>query len=562
MRIDRRILYLAAITLTALTFTLTIIMIISTYRNMHLERKQMENSVTRKGISLLRMFEAAVCESDHAPEIAHIQQAAANVPNDEIIYIYMVDEDGKILIHSDLLWIGRQINGILPKQDETLTLRPNDTVESVMEVRRQCQMTVHTSINCRYIGIGLKTTGLERIYHEDRKHRMMMTAILILLGTATLFFILLAQNFYLVQRTLDRMKTYIQYVVESMANGLISLDADGIVTTINPAAAELIGVSIAQGLSFNSLFPEYADEIKSVLWDGSSILNREIDYQQPDGSIIPVSLSATQLRDNNGNKLGAVILLHDLREVRELYERARRAEHLASIGHMAATVAHEIRNPLSSIRGFAQYFAKLSQDKEEELAYATAMVKESDRLNLVVSELLNYARPLELDLEIISIEALFNNTVQMIKLETEKKDIEIIQEIEPDIPSVQLDPDRMLQVLLNLAQNSVTAMSDGGKLILQAAWLADQWSVQIMVQDTGSGIAKQNLPRLFEPFFTTKTHGTGLGLAIVRKIVDAHGGKIEVQSAENEGTRIMLILPQQLNAPRSEELTSHILRPV
>jgi two-component system sensor histidine kinase HydH len=391
---------------------------------------------------------------------------------------------------------------------------------------------------------------------------MMMTAILILLGTATLFFILVAQNFYLVQRTLDRMKTYIQYVVESMANGLISLDADGIVTTINPAAAELIGVSIAQGLSFNSLFPEYADEIKSVLWDGSSILNREIDYQQPDGSIIPVSLSATQLRDNNGNKLGAVILLHDLREVRELYERARRAEHLASIGHMAATVAHEIRNPLSSIRGFAQYFAKLSQDKEEELAYATAMVKESDRLNLVVSELLNYARPLELDLEIISIEALFNNTVQMIKLETEKKDIEIIQEIEPDIPSVQLDPDRMLQVLLNLAQNSVTAMSDGGKLILQAAWLADQWSVQIMVQDTGSGIAKQNLPRLFEPFFTTKTHGTGLGLAIVRKIVDAHGGKIEVQSAENEGTRIMLILPQQLNAPRSEELTSHILRPV
>ncbi len=390
-----------------------------------------------------------------------------------------------------------------------------------------------------------------------------MAAILSLLGTATLFFILLAQNLYLVQRTLDRMKTYIQYVVESMANGLISLDAKGVVTTINPAAAELIGISTseAQGLSFDSLFPEYADEIRNVLVNGSTILNKEIEYQRPDDSHIPVNLSATQLKDNHENKLGAVILLHDLREVRELHERARRAEHLASIGRMAATVAHEIRNPLSSIRGFAQYFAGVSKDKEEELAYATAMVKESDRLNLVVSELLSYARPLELDIEAISVKELFEDIVRMIGLEAEEKDVKIRQEIASDIPRIQLDRDRFLQVLLNLAQNSITAMSNGGELFLKASWLAEKQSIQIVVQDTGSGIAEQDLPRLFEPFFTTKTQGTGLGLAIVRKIIDAHGGKIEVQSEKNKGATMILVLPQQLDTPKSEESTSRILSP-
>ena len=220
MRIDRRILYFTAITLTALTFTLTIIMVVSTYRNMHLEQRQIEGALTRKGIALLRMFEAAVCGSHLASEVLHIQQAAANSTSDDIIYIYLVDKNGVILVHSDLLWIGQQLNGPLPEQDEILTLRPDDTVESVMEVRRQCQIAARAELDCRYIGIGLKMTGLEQIYSEDRKHKMMMTAILILLGTATVFFILLAQNLYLVQRTLDRMSTYIQYVVESMPNGL------------------------------------------------------------------------------------------------------------------------------------------------------------------------------------------------------------------------------------------------------------------------------------------------------------------------------------------------------
>ena len=547
MLIDRRVLNFTAITLTALTFTLTVIIAISTYRNIHLERRQQEKLLSQEGTVLLHLFEAMIrgCCSTSASGLPEIQKSVANVPGDDITFIYLLDEDGNILAHSDPQKLGGRIDGDLPERGKNLELMREDDSEHIFEIRRYFPSTTPATIGDHYLGIGLRMTDLERIYRMDRRHRIMMAAILVLLGTATLFFILVVQNSYLVQRTLDRVKSYTQYVVESMANGLISLDANGVVTAINPAAAELIDISRAktQGLSFDSLLPEYTDEIRSVLWDDSTILNRAMEYKRPDGSLIPMSLSATQVKDSSGNSLGAVILLNDLREIRELHERARRAEHLASIGRMAATVAHEIRNPLSSIRGLAQYFAANVRGRDpEEQTYAQTMVEESDRLNTVVSELLKYARPLELNLEETSIRTLFEDTVKM--LETEERRIEIEQIVEPDIPTVQVDRERLLQVLLNLTQNSMAAMPDGGRLTLRAKWLTEPQSVLLAVEDTGAGISKQDMPRLFEPFFTTRTHGTGLGLAIVRKIVDAHNGKINVKSEEGKGTTVTLTIPQ------------------
>jgi len=547
MHLDRRILYFTAFTLTALTFTLTVIMVISTYRNLHLERMQQEKLFLREGNVLLHLFETMVedCGSNTEKGLPEIQRLIASALSTDIAYIYLLDENGVALAHSNQQSMGQRIDGDLPELDESLTLSHDDGSESIFEVRRHFQSATSSIADDYYLGIGLRMTDLEQIYHEDRRHRIMMAAILILLGTATVFFILVVQNSYLVQRTLDRMKSYTQYVVESMANGLISLDANGVVTTINPAAAELTGIpkAKARGLSFDSLLSEYADEIRSVLWDDNTILNREIEYERPDGSRIPMSLSATQVKDSSGTRLGAVVLLNDLREIRELNERARRVEHLASIGRMAATVAHEIRNPLSAIRGLAQYFATNAQDSDpEERSYAETIVSESDRLNTVVSELLDYARPLELNLEETHIKALFEDTVRSIVLETEEKGIEIEQNIESDIPAIQLDRDRLLQILLNLTQNSIAAMPNGGKLVLRAEWLTKSQSIQLTIEDTGAGISEQDIPRLFEPFFTTRTHGTGLGLAIVRKIIDAHNGKIEVHSEEGKGTKVILTI--------------------
>ncbi|MEK9139106.1 MAG: PAS domain-containing protein, partial [Bacteroidota bacterium] len=291
VHINRRILYFPAVTLTALTFTLTVVLAISTYRNLHREQEQMEASLVREGIALLRLFETVVhtCSGNLPEEASRVQQLATVVaPNDDVAYIYLFDPRGKILAHTSPQWVGQQIDGGIPQGEEILAFRRDDATEHLFEIRSSfhpvsSQNTPRergeNSIH-HYLAIGLKMTALEQIHQSDHKHTMMMAAMLVLLGSASLFFILIVQNFYLVQRTLNRTKSYIHYVVESLANGLISLDADGMVTTINPAAAELIGISEAKSkrLSFDVLFPEQVDEIKNVLCNDSPILNLEMGY--------------------------------------------------------------------------------------------------------------------------------------------------------------------------------------------------------------------------------------------------------------------------------------------
>lgn len=549
MRLNRHSLYFPAVTLTVLTITLTVILAISTYRNLHREQTQLKDSITREGIALLRLFETVLRSRDFGGNegVAQVQQlVSAAAPNENIAYIFMFNQQGRILAHSNPEMVGKLIDGDIPKGSKTPLFRKDDSAEHLFEVRIGFHPVPSEQTLTHYLGIGLEMGTLERAHHDDRRHTMMMAAMLILLGSGSLFFILVVQNFHLVQRTLNQMKSYIHYVVESMANGLISLDSKGAVTTINRAAQELVGISEAESksLEIDRLLPEYAVEIQEVLEHNHTILNKEIVLQHPGGFIIPVNLSATQVKDERGAKLGVVVLLNDMREMVELQERAKRAEHLASIGRMAATVAHEIRNPLSSIRGFAQFFANLFKEKTEERTYALAMMKESNRLNRVVSELLDYARPLELKVEPTSIETLFLDVVRRLELEKSDSCIEIIQEIQSDMPEVQLDHDRILQVLLNLTQNSIDAMPNGGKLVLSAVWATERKCVLIGVQDTGDGIPQADLPRLFEPFFTTKVRGAGLGLAVVRKIVDAQDGEVEVRSEEGIGTEVILTLPQ------------------
>lgn len=558
MRMTRRILYYPAITLIALTLTLAVLMVLSTYRNWHKGQEQMEESLVLEASALLRLFETMVDYgmADTSEEATMFQQlAGAIAPNDDIAYVALFDQEGKVLAHTQSDQRGTHISGAIPSPGELLRLRNDTQTEHVLEIRREFHPPESTISDEHFVALGLRMTALEQAHSADHRHNVMMAAILILLGSASLFFILVVQNFYLVQQTLGRMKSYIHYVIESMANGLISLDADGLITTMNPVASNLTGISEdeARGEHIQALLTEQANQIELVLGERVPILNREITYQRRDGTVIPVSMSVTQVRDDYQNPLGAVIILHDLREVKELQERAKRSEHLASIGRMAATVAHEIRNPLSSIRGFAQYFAAMFGGKQEEHGYAVAMMEESDRLNRVVSQLLDYARPLELNSSLVDVRKLFGDVSRMVSLDTEAQKVQIIQDVDDALGVIRVDRDRMLQVLLNLIQNSIAAMQEGDEIMLRAAPYDAEGAVMLSVEDTGVGISEEDIPQLFEPFFTTKTRGTGLGLAVVRKIVDAHDGQVRVESEVGKGTHITLILPQHNRAEEMEE---------
>jgi two-component system sensor histidine kinase HydH len=224
---------------------------------------------------------------------------------------------------------------------------------------------------------------------------------------------------------------------------------------------------------------------------------------------------------------------------REL-ETSRR---LASLGRLAAGVAHEIRNPLSSIKGFATYFKERYRDNPEDHKTSEIMIQEVDRLNRVITQLLEFARPPAIQKKRASLQSLIQHSLKMIERQASAKQIQVRPSLPPEIREVDLDPDGINQVLLNLYLNAMEAMDPGGTLSVTLSTGEGSPWVRIRVSDTGRGINKEDLEHIFDPYFTTKQTGTGLGLAIVHKIIEAHGGEVSAESDIGRGTTVTVLLP-------------------
>ena len=275
--------------------------------------------------------------------------------------------------------------------------------------------------------------------------------------------------------------------------------------------------------------PELCAEINcpEIPKSGYRKRNRLHGRQRPYRSL---EIGASLLADDSGTHLGYVILFKDLTEVRALHQEIERSRRLASVGRLAAGVAHEIRNPLSSIKGFATYFKQRYQDVPEDQQTADIMIQEVDRLNRVVSQLLEFARPISVSPKPTSFKDLVADSIKLIQQQAQDKQITINTRNSAKIDEINIDPDRINQVLLNLYLNAIEAMEPGGKLQIDISDSDESGELNIRVADTGKGIAKADLPKIFDPYFTTKSSGTGLGLAIAHNIVEAMGGTIEVKS--------------------------------
>jgi two-component system sensor histidine kinase HydH len=226
--------------------------------------------------------------------------------------------------------------------------------------------------------------------------------------------------------------------------------------------------------------------------------------------------------------------------IRELEQKVRVNEKFAALGRLSAGVAHEIRNPLNSIRGFIQYFQKKLTLEEEDYRYTDLMLTEVDRLNRVISKLLAYSKPREPRLGIRSIDEVLDHCIRVVEREAEEAGVELSQKPPTDeIPLVLMDTDQITQVFLNILINAIEAAAGGGKVSVGYDMSPDD-RVLITVEDTGDGIPAEDMDKLFDPFFTTKRKGTGLGLAIVKGIVEGHGGEIETESEPGKGTRFTI----------------------
>ena len=379
---------------------------------------------------------------------------------------------------------------------------------------------------------------------EDIRYALMMGLVLLVLGSASLYFINLVQNYYLVNKTLNTMTTYATNVVENMPDGLISIDAGGEIVTVNNRVRQIFGLEGIpdQRRELKKTFLPFAAPLIDSLQQNRIVLEKEMEYPHNGGSI-PLAVSAAKLISDDGEDLGTVFILRDLREIKALQERVTRSERLAALGSLAAGVAHEIRNPLSSIKGFAQFFLKKNPSESTDHKYSEVMIQEVERLDRVIANLLNYANPKEPAREQTSFANIIHRSIALIADEAQAKKVDVSAEIAKNIPPVKVDKDQITQVLLNIALNGLDAMKKGGKLTVRCFIDDERKSVIVEIEDTGHGIPEEELPRIFDPFYTTKKTGTGLGLAIAHRIVENHGGTLSVKSTAGSGTTFRITVP-------------------
>jgi two-component system, NtrC family, sensor histidine kinase HydH len=573
-----RSLYLPAWSIVAAVLTLLLVIAVSTYRNMSRETGRMEEALIREALVIIRAIEAGVRAADSSsapPDEQRLQKLLDEVSHEpEVAAILIFADDGRIVAASRKSgqpperMIGTASFRLLLKEKGMITrYRALPGTPQVFEVIQPFRpFTTHTPpvllrgsegpagperplrgwAADKMIALSLHLEAFETARREDRHHTLLMAAILIVLGTGALYFIFVVQNYSLVDRTLERMKSYTENVVESMADGLISVDREGKIVTLNRRAVAILGTGRERlaGRHITELLGEGIGAILSPPEGRLLVRDREVEIRTGPDERIPLSLSAAPLRDDAGQELGSVILIKDLREIRDLQERVRRSERLASLGRLAAGVAHEIRNPLSSIRGFAQYFLKRFSGQTEEEGYASVMIKEVDRLNRVITELLDFAGPKEPRREPQSLEAIAEHALKLLAPDLAARKVAVVRQYEPGLAPVPVDRDQLSQVFINILLNSVQSMEEGGEIRIGLRRCASPRGIEITVSDTGAGISAEDREKVFEPFFSRKRRGTGLGLAIVHQIITAHRGEIAVESEAGRGTAFRITLPE------------------
>lgn len=346
------------------------------------------------------------------------------------------------------------------------------------------------------------------------------------------------------QLRLGKMRAFTDILVSSLPIGLIATDSSGAIQVYNSTAGGLIGFdeeTIINKRPEVCLPPELAKMFSGNDQESQTERQTEVSLHLEREKYSTLQLASIVVLDDNGKFAGEVLLIRDLTTVKRLEKELQRNERLAALGKMAAGVAHELRNPLSSIKGLAVLLKTKFPVPSYEAETADILVKEVERLNRSIGELLDYAKPAQLKRNAASIQEIIGKTVSLVQVDAESYDIDIQLEMNDEIPQILVDTDKMNQVFLNLFLNAIQAMENGGELVILAE--KDQCTIVITIRDSGIGIEPENLNKVFDPYYTTKNDGTGLGLAMSSKIVEEHGGKIEIKSVYGEFTEVRVILP-------------------
>lgn len=361
---------------------------------------------------------------------------------------------------------------------------------------------------------------------------------------------------------LTELQSFHQNILQSMHSGLLTTDLHGKITLYNHAAEFITGYQLSDvyGIDLHKIFPglDTASLFQTLSATSKPAHRFETTIStKVHGKVVYLGVSVSILRDNHQKTSGLIFIFQDLTELKAMQEQIARSDRLAAIGQLAAGVAHEIRNPLASISGAIQMLKTAHLDlSDENKALMEIILRESNRLDTILTDFLQYARPKAIRFSKCDLlHEVLLPTIGLLKQDPRfaPKDFQIDLDVIPNFPKIVCDMQQMHQVFWNLCLNAFQAMDSGGTLSIRAAvekiegqeldTSSPIYAAILTIHDTGCGIAAEHLQQIFHPFYTTKKGGTGLGLAIVHSVIENHHGAIKVQSTEQRGTTFELILP-------------------
>ena len=562
---------------------LTVVVVLA-YQNYSREKKYMSQILSEKGAVIIKALEAGARTGMMSmmwggQQVQALIEETAQLP--DVLYVTVADRGGLVLASSNRDLIGTTMGAdslegeFKPSEAISWRMRDIDNRRRAFEVYRYFRPIADRDTQVQHrreqmmqrsgmamgmdndwcfpstgagedhvMLVGLDPQPFEDARSEDIRNMVIISGVLLVLGLAGFISMFWLQSYRSTRRSLQDTSAIANQIVTSLPVGLFATDKNGKIAFFNSAAERITGLDLsrARGKEPDAVLPSHLCGLKASLDRGESISEQEMECEFAGGKVVPVSISASKIINEEGLFVGQLLIIRDLGEVRRLQDEIRRKEKLAAIGGLAAGVAHEIRNPLSSIKGIASYYKDKFADGSEDKEMAGVMIEEVDRLSRVISELLEFARPASLQLKSAQVNQLIEHSARLVQQEATAKNVRLQLNLAADAVEARVDPDRLTQCLLNLYLNALQAMNNGGQLIVTSSFRGSD-RVAIEIKDNGSGIAADDLSKIFDPYFTTKPKGTGLGLAIVHKIIEAHQGQINVRSAPGQGTVVSLVLP-------------------
>lgn len=576
-----------------ISVVLVVVVVTQAAMNYNREKKYMGQILSEKGAALIRSFEAGsitgmMCRMGSEAHLQTLLEETA--AQEDISYIIIADQSGIVLAHNQKDKIGTPFAPPLSKADAQPSDHPQwrtvkgqgskDYFEvyktflptlkghgqgkgfrrhmmgSHMDGSHQCALGRIKGLsrqrlldpeNRPAIFIGMDIAPFEYARKEDLQNSIISIALILFLGLGGIVSLFWAQNHARSRRLLLDTRAFASELVTSLPMGIVAVDDGAKVIYVNETASIFLRKELDQikGKKAAQVLPPSLLTRLDQVDKGGFVSEQELKLTSHSGKAIPVTVTITKIVGNQDNFIGHVFILKDLSRIRALELEIKQKEKLAAVGILAAGVAHEVRNPLSSIKGYATYFSSLFDRQSDNKKAANIMAEEVDRVNRVISELLEFARPIQLELKKTRIFELVDKALRLIKYEADPADIKIISSVEPNLPEVEVDKDRLTQVLLNIFINAIQAMPSGGTLTVNVKTMENR--LQFEISDTGRGISAEDQANIFNPYFTTKKRGTGLGLAIAFKIIESHGGTITIESLKNKGTTFVISIPLEQN---------------